>query len=228
MVQNEIKMRKPKSRELIHALVQDWRLYVLLLPVVLWFALWAYKPMGGLLIAFKRYDSSLGIWMSEFKGIDNFVNLVAGVNKEQFWQAFRNTFVINAYSLVFGFPVPIILAVLFSEIGNGFVRKATQTATYLPHFLSWAVVSGIFVSLLGSTGSVNHMLEAMGFEKVSFLMNNSIFRWVLVFSDGWKEVGWSSIIYFAAIADWTRNAMKRPASTAPTASSRFGTSPSPV
>ena len=104
MVQNEIKMRKPKSRELIHALVQDWRLYVLLLPVVLWFALWAYKPMGGLLIAFKRYDSSLGIWMSEFKGIDNFVNLVAGVNKEQFWQAFRNTFVINAYSLVFGFP----------------------------------------------------------------------------------------------------------------------------
>lgn len=85
----------------------------MLLPVVLWFALWAYKPMGGLLIAFKRYDSSLGIWMSEFKGIDNFVNLVAGVNKEQFWQAFRNTFVINAYSLVFGFPVPIILAVLF-------------------------------------------------------------------------------------------------------------------
>ena len=84
MVQNEIEMRKPKSRRLIHALVQDWRLYVLLLPVVLWFALWAYKPMGGLLIAFKRYDSSLGIWMSEFKGIDNFVNLVAGVNKEQF------------------------------------------------------------------------------------------------------------------------------------------------
>ena len=143
MVQNEIKMRKPKSRELIHALVQDWRLYVLLLPVVLWFALWAYKPMGGLLIAFKRYDSSLGIWMSEFKGIDNFVNLVAGVNKEQFWQAFRNTFVINAYSLVFGFPVPIILAVLFSEIGNGFVRKATQTATYLPHFLSEVTITAI-------------------------------------------------------------------------------------
>ena len=148
MVQNEIKMRKPKSRELIHALVQDWRLYVLLLPVVLWFALWAYKPMGGLLIAFKRYDSSLGIWMSEFKGIDNFVNLVAGVNKEQFWQAFRNTFVINAYSLVFGFPVPIILAVLFSEIGNGFVRKATQTATYLPHFLSEVTITGITIMLV--------------------------------------------------------------------------------
>ena len=148
MVQNEIKMRKPKSRELIHALVQDWRLYVLLLPVVLWFALWAYKPMGGLLIAFKRYDSSMGIWMSEFKGIDNFVNLVAGVNKEQFWQAFRNTFVINAYSLVFGFPVPIILAVLFSEIGNGFVRKATQTATYLPHFLSEVTITGIIIMLV--------------------------------------------------------------------------------
>ena len=100
--------------------------------------------------SFKRYDSSLGIWMSEFKGIDNFVNLVAGVNKEQFWQAFRNTFVINAYSLVFGFPVPIILAVLFSEIGNGFVRKATQTATYLPHFLSEVTITGITIMLVYS------------------------------------------------------------------------------
>ena len=114
MVQKrKLKMRKPKKQRTNPCAGPGLAFVCLLLPVVLWFALWAYKPMGGLLIAFKRYDSSLGIWMSEFKGIDNFVNLVAGVNKEQFWQAFRNTFVINAYSLVFGFPVPIILAVLF-------------------------------------------------------------------------------------------------------------------
>ena len=205
MVQNEIKMRKPKSRELIHALVQDWRLYVLLLPVVLWFALWAYKPMGGLLIAFKRYDSSLGIWMSEFKGIDNFVNLVAGVNKEQFWQAFRNTFVINAYSLVFGFPVPIILAVLFSEIGNGFVRKATQTATYLPHFLSEVTITGITIMLVysgvHSTGVLAALFQNMGWleEGVSMLSKANYFRPLYIAVGIWKESGYSSIVYFAAI-----------------------------
>ena len=205
MVQNEIKMRKPKSRELIHALVQDWRLYVLLLPVVLWFALWAYKPMGGLLIAFKRYDSSLGIWMSEFKGIDNFVNLVAGVNKEQFWQAFRNTFVINAYSLVFGFPVPIILAVLFSEIGNGFVRKATQTATYLPHFLSEVTITGITIMLVysgvHSTGGLAALFQNMGWreEGVSMLSKANYFRPLYIAVGIWKESGYSSIVYFAAI-----------------------------
>lgn len=199
MVQNEIKMRKPKSRELIHALVQDWRLYVLLLPVVLWFALWAYKPMGGLLIAFKRYDSSLGIWMSEFKGIDNFVNLVAGVNKEQFWQAFRNTFVINAYSLVFGFPVPIILAVLFSEIGNGFVRKATQTATYLPHFLSEVTITGITIMLVysgvHSTGVLAALFQNMGWleEGVSMLSKANYFRPLYIAVGIWKESGYSSI-----------------------------------
>ena len=180
MVQNEIKMRKPKSRELIHALVQDWRLYVLLLPVVLWFALWAYKPMGGLLIAFKRYDSSLGIWMSEFKGIDNFVNLVAGVNKEQFWQAFR-------------------------EIGNGFVRKATQTATYLPHFLSEVTITGITIMLVysgvHSTGVLAALFQNMGWleEGVSMLSKANYFRPLYIAVGIWKESGYSSIVYFAAI-----------------------------
>ena len=108
------------AKKLLQSLASDWQIYVLLLPVVIWFALWAYKPMGGLLIAFKRFDSSLGVWNSDFKGIANFMTLVSGVYQTQFWQAFRNTFVINAYSLVFGFPVPIILAILFAEIGNSF------------------------------------------------------------------------------------------------------------
>ena len=147
MDQLKIKMRQPHGKKLLQSLASDWQIYVLLLPVVIWFALWAYKPMGGLLIAFKRFDSSLGVWNSDFKGIANFMTLVSGVYQTQFWQAFRNTFVINAYSLVFGFPVPIILAILFAEIGNSFVRKLTQTATYLPHFLSEVTITSITIML---------------------------------------------------------------------------------
>lgn len=97
MDQLKIKMRQPHGKKLLQSLASDWQIYVLLLPVVIWFALWAYKPMGGLLIAFKRFDSNLGVWNSDFKGIANFMTLVSGVYQTQFWQAFRNTFVINAY-----------------------------------------------------------------------------------------------------------------------------------
>lgn len=150
MKQTEIKMREPHAKNIWKAVVKDWRLYVLLLPLVIWFAIWAYKPMGGLLIAFKRFDPQFGVWGSEFKGIDNFINLVNGVNKVEFWQAFRNTFIISAYNLIFGFPIPIILALLFAEIGNEFVRKFAQTATYLPHFLSEVTITGITLMLVYS------------------------------------------------------------------------------
>lgn len=201
----EIKMRQPRAKGLIGALAKDWRLYLLLLPLVLWFAVWAYKPMGGLLIAFKRFDSSLGIWASEFRGVDNFINLVAGVNKEQFWQAFRNTFVINAYSLVFGFPVPIILAVLFSEIGNSFVRKFTQTATYLPHFLSEVTITSITIMLVysgvHSTGVLASLFQELGLLEpgVSMLSKPNYFRPLYIAVGIWKESGYNSIVYFAAI-----------------------------
>lgn len=160
MDQLEIKMRQPHGKKLLQSLASDWQIYVLLLPVVIWFALWAYKPMGGLLIAFKRFDSSLGVWNSDFKGIANFMTLVSGVYQTQFWQAFRNTFVINAYSLVFGFPVPIILAILFAEIGNSFVRKLTQTATYLPHFLSEVTITSITIMLVYSGVNSTGVLAA--------------------------------------------------------------------
>ena len=98
-----IKMRQPQAMRIVKAIIKDWRLYILLLPMVIWFITWAYKPMGGLLIAFKRFDPQYGVWGSEFKGIDNFINLVAGVNKTEFWQAFRNTFIISAYNLILVF-----------------------------------------------------------------------------------------------------------------------------
>lgn len=205
MNHNGIRMRQPISKTIFRSMAMNWQVYVLLLPVVLWFAIWAYKPMGGLLIAFKRFDSSLGIWESEFKGLQNFINLVSGANKETFWQAFRNTFVINAYSLVFGFPVPIILAILFSEIGNSFVRKAAQTATYLPHFLSEVTITGITIMLVysgvSSTGVLAALFQRLGLleEGVSMLSKANYFRPLYIAVGIWKESGYSSIVYFAAI-----------------------------
>ena len=100
MKHDNIEMRTSQTKRIWKAVVKDWRLYVLLLPLILWFAVWAYKPMGGLLIAFKRFDPQFGVWGSEFKGIDNFINLVSGVNKTEFWQAFRNTFIISVMPVI--------------------------------------------------------------------------------------------------------------------------------
>lgn len=201
----EIKMREPQTKKIWKAVSKDWRLYVLLIPLVIWFALWAYKPMGGLLIAFKRFDPQFGIWGSEFKGIDNFINLVSGVNKVEFWQAFRNTFIISAYSLIFGFPVPIILALLLAEIGNDTVRKLTQTATYLPHFLSEVTITGIALMLVysgvRSTGIIASVLQHIGLidSGVSIMQKSNYFRPLYIMVGIWKESGYNSIVYFAAI-----------------------------
>ncbi len=204
METEEIKMREPQAKKIWKAVKKDWRLYVLLLPLVVWFALWAYKPMGGLLIAFKRFDPQFGVWGSEFKGIDNFINLVSGVNKVEFWQAFRNTFIISAYSLIFGFPVPIILALLFAEIGNDTVRKLTQTATYLPHFLSEVTITGIALMLVysgvRSSGIIASLFQHLGLIEpgMSMMQKSNYFRPLYIMAGIWKESGYTSIVYFAA------------------------------
>ncbi len=205
METEKVKMRKPQTKKIWKAVRKDWRLYVLLLPLVIWFVLWAYKPMGGLLIAFKRFDPQFGVWGSEFKGIDNFINLVAGVNQVEFWQAFRNTFIISAYSLIFGFPVPIIMALLFAEIGNDTVRKLTQTATYLPHFLSEVTITGIALMLVysgvRSSGIIASLFQHIGLIEpgMSIMQKSNYFRPLYIMVGIWKESGYNSIVYFAAI-----------------------------
>ena len=134
---------------------------------------------------------------SPWVGLKYFRKLFA---RPEFIDAVRNTLIISVAKIVFVFPLPIIFAILLNEVKSSKFQKVLQTVVYLPHFLSWAVVAGIFVSLLGSTGLVNSFLVSAGFDKIDFLMSNHLFRPVLIFSDAWKEVGWSSIIYFAAIA----------------------------
>lgn len=183
----------------------DWRMYLLLLPIILWYALWIYKPMGGLLIAFKTFQPNLGVNGSDFVGFSNFVNLISGAFADQFWRAFRNTFLISLYGLIFGFPIPIILALFFSEIGNSGFRNITQTMTYLPHFLSEVTITGLALTLLyhgeANTGVIAQFLFDSGLieEGTKIVQNAGYFKPLYIITGIWKEAGYSSIVYFAAI-----------------------------
>ncbi|MBQ7839609.1 MAG: sugar ABC transporter permease [Lachnospiraceae bacterium] len=184
-------------------LKRNYDLYLLLIPALIFVLIFNLVPMYGILLAFKDYnmfaaDSPfMSIMASPWAGLEHFKKIFS---RPEFLNAMRNTIIISVAKIVFVFPVPIIFAILLNEVKSTRFQKGLQTIVYLPHFLSWAVVAGIFVSLLGSTGMVNSFLESLGYEKVKFLMDNSLFRPILIISDAWKEFGWSSIIYFAAIA----------------------------
>jgi putative aldouronate transport system permease protein len=185
--------------------LKDWRLYLLLLPMVIWFGMWVYKPMGGLLIAFKNYKPNLGVIDSDFVGFENFKNLINGSFSTEFWKAFRNTFIISLYGLIFGFPVPIILAILFSEITHEGYRKVTQTITYLPHFLSEVTITSLVLILLyhgqANTGVLAELLFKLDIVKEGSKITQQeiYFRPMYIITGMWKEAGYSSIVYFAAI-----------------------------
>lgn len=207
MNENALNAKASKTpREYWFNVKKNWQLYLLLLPVALWFLIWAYKPMLGLIIAFKDYDAAYGMFGSDFVGFDNFVTLIAGGQSNQFWQAFRNTFIISAYGLLFGFSIPIILALFFSEINCNWFRKVTQTITYLPHFLSEVTITGIVILLLyngaRSTGIIASVLIDLGVvtnPTMRILETPSFFRPIYIITGIWKESGYDSIVYFAAI-----------------------------
>jgi putative aldouronate transport system permease protein len=161
--------------------------------------------MGGLLIAFKNYQPNLGIGDSDFVGFANFIALMKGAFADQFWRAFRNTFLISLYGFIFGFPIPIILALFFSEINNATYLKLMQTFTYLPHFLSEVTITGLVLTLLYngevSTGVVAQLLLNLNIipEGAKIMQDSNYFRPLYIITGIWKEAGYSSIVYFAAI-----------------------------
>ncbi|MEG0692035.1 MAG: ABC transporter permease subunit [Oscillospiraceae bacterium] len=182
----------------------NYDLYLLMVPALVFILIFNILPLCGIAIAFKDYNMFLvkgnpimSIFASPSVGFKHFVNVFGSID---FLNAFRNTLLISLYKILFIFPLPIMFAVFLNEVRNVKFQKGIQLIVYLPHFLSWVVVAAIFVSLLGSTGIVNNVLTSMGLEPVSFLMDTSKFRSILIISDAWKEIGWSSIIYFAAIA----------------------------
>ncbi|OWA37961.1 protein lplB [Saccharibacillus sp. O16] len=172
--------------------------FLMLLPVLAYFIIFHYVPIYGVLMAFQDYRIFKGISGSEFVGLKHFRELFDGI---YFLPVLKNTLIINAYKILFGFPAPIILALLINEIMRPRFKKWVQTISYLPHFLSWIVLSGIIIEVLSpSRGIVNMILMELGFQPVYFLADTSWFRSVLVSTEVWKGVGFSAIIYLAAIA----------------------------
>ena len=185
-------------------MLKDWRLYVMVLPLVIVFVLWRYLPMYGLAIAFKEYDSAAGILGSNFVGLAGFDQII---KDPLFWRAFRNTFMISLYGMIFGFPMPIILALLFSEVKNQAYRSVLQILSYLPKFVS-AVVVTTLVKLLCSPqtgnyegGLVTRLLTAISLipEGAKLMGDPQYFRAVYQVTGIWEAAGYGSIVYFAAI-----------------------------
>ena len=173
-----------------------WDLYLLLLPGILLTLLFRYVPMYGLVIAFQNFNIFKGFSKSPFVGLANFQKLLGD---SYFYTALKNSFLISFYKLVFTFPLPILLAIMIFEVRNTAFKRVVQTLVYLPHFLSWAVVYGIFYSILSLNGIWNDITDFLGFGRISYFITPSVFRGTLVLTDAWKEVGWGCIIYLAAL-----------------------------
>ena len=172
-------------------------LYLIMIPGIVYFLVFKYVPLYGIVIAFKDFNISKGIAESPWVGLMFFERLFMGTS---FMEVIRNTVLINAYYLIFGFPAPIILALVINEIKLRRYQKFVQTVTYMPHFISWVVIYGLFVQLLSpSTGPVNVLIKALGGKSVYFLGDAEMFRPVMVFTHIWKTIGWSSIVYLAAL-----------------------------
>ncbi|MFV0504291.1 MAG: ABC transporter permease [Lachnospirales bacterium] len=171
-------------------------IYIMLIPIMLFFIVFKYLPMYGIQLAFKEYSIADGITGSPWVGFDNFTRLIG---EENFWIAFKNTIIISFMKIIIGFPIPIILAILINEISFTKFKKVTQVIYTFPHFLSWVILSSIMFNLLSSNGAVNNLIALLGLQRYNFLTNTETFRYLLVFSESWKEAGWGTIIYIASI-----------------------------
>lgn len=171
--------------------------YLMMLPGLLYFAVFRYLPMFGLVIAFKDYDIFKGIWASEWVGLKNFRELF---HSSDFWNVLTNTLKISFAKIVIGFPIPIILAILLNEMRSVRFKKVIQTLLYLPHFLSWVVIGGIMLNLFSPVfGLAGEFFRATGIEPMNILAQKSTIFGVVIASDVWKECGWSTIIFLAAL-----------------------------
>ncbi len=183
---------------------KNYDMYLLLIPGLIYAVVFKLLPLLGISIAFVDYNLFAGtnpiqaVMRSKFVGWKNFARVF---RKTEFLQALTNTFTISFMKIVCVFPLPIIVALIIHSVAARRFKKVVQTIIYLPHFFSWVVVSGIFMSILSSTGIVNTLLKNWGIIKdpILFFMDQKIFRWLLVFTDAWKEVGWSTIVYLAAL-----------------------------
>ncbi len=191
--------RRPR-KSFYHRYVRPyWPVYLMLLPALVTLVVFTYTPMPGVLLAFKKYSARKGLFGGAWVGLKNFRLLFTYAD---FWAALRNTVLISVGRLLIEFPAAIMLALLLNEVRSARYRRTLQTVYTFPHFLSWIIVAGILKNILRRDGLLNALLETLAIvgEPVNFLSSPSLFRPLIFITDIWKEVGWSSIIFMAAIA----------------------------
>lgn len=176
---------------------KHWMVYLMLLPVVAAYILFAYFPMGGLVIAFKNFAPRLGLWRSKWVGCKYFLDFFSDMF---FPRLIRNTFMLNVYDIIIGFPAPIIIALLLNEVRSRKIRATYQTMMYLPYFISTVVLCGIIREFCDRDGVINDIIVLLGGARSGILSNPALFKPVFVISNLWTYAGWNSIIYMAAMS----------------------------
>jgi putative aldouronate transport system permease protein len=187
---------RQRRRTWRQALRRDWRLYSLAVLPLLFFAVFRYLPMAGNIIAFRRYEPGGSLFGERWVGLHYFRLFL---NDSTFWQVFANTLILGALTLLFTFPMPIVLALLLNEVRIKVLKRFVQSVSYLPHFLSIVVVAGLITQLLSVNGPVNQLLHRAGHAPIAFLQQPGWFRTVYVSSEVWQTVGWGTILYLAAL-----------------------------
>ncbi|MDR1399197.1 MAG: ABC transporter permease subunit [Treponema sp.] len=193
-----------KGKSMTEYLKRMWMLYVMLLIPMVFFLVFRYVPMTNIVIAFKDYNIFRGVWTSPWAQSSGETNILkwfaTAFTSRDFANALRNTLVLNILDLLVGFPAPVILAILMNELPFQKYKKFTQTVVYLPHFLSWIIISGIAVQLFAPQGGViNMLLGSLGLGPINLLMENNLWIGTYISLGVWKEMGWGTIIYLAAI-----------------------------
>ena len=199
---NKVKKNKNTGEGVGQRLKRDIRqnkyVYLMAVPVILFYICFCYLPMGGLLIAFQDYSPTKGIWGSKWVGFENFIDFF---NDYQFPRLLRNTLTLSLELILFGFPAPILLALLINELRGKRYRKVVQTVSYLPHFISWVVMAGLIMNFLDpSTGLITALLKSITGKDLQVLTDKALFVPMLIISDIYKTMGWGTIIYFAALS----------------------------
>lgn len=188
--------RRRRRAKIMNRLKNDWLLYLLLVPVLAWYLIFCYAPMGGLVLAFKDYSFKLGIWDSPWVGLGNFTKMFSD---RYFLRGLKNTLIFGVGGILISMPCEIALALMLNELRLRGMKKFVQTTVTFPHFISWVVLAGILTNLFASTGAISQILRLFGISAASPITSESGYRWFIWFSGVWKEVGWGSIIYLAAI-----------------------------
>ncbi len=178
--------------------IRNKSVYLLALPVLLFFIIFNYIPMAGIILGFERFTPKAGVFLSEWVGLKNFINFFESY---YFWRLLRNTFLISFFDLLFNFPAPIILALLLNEVGNKYFKKVIQTISYMPYFISMVVMAGIVIDFVSTDGVITNALSSLGLvEKKNLLSVSSYFRPIYIASGMWQGLGYGSIIYLAALS----------------------------